>query len=121
DAVQPVRPLAASRLPARCEPLVAAPTQQKGVHRQCLFELDLGPLFDVLASVLCEPAAQPEALPAVRVLYDSVERDVRAYHDPSHRGSPYVGLSGARLLRRVPRRKLRDEFQAAPTSLRLMR
>ncbi len=41
-----------------------------------------------------EPAAQPEALPAVRVLDDSVERDVRTDDDGPHGVSPCVGLGG---------------------------
>src|SRR6185312_14221732 len=50
--------------------------------------------------------------PAVRVLDDSVERDVRADHDLSHRSSPFVDLLAAwveasaaqRIQRRIPGR-----------------
>jgi len=68
------------------EPLVAAPAQQEGLGPQRLLKLDLGPLFKVLAPKLAEPAAEPEALLTVRVLDDSVERDVRADHDLAHFG-----------------------------------
>src|SRR5206468_11858491 len=74
--------------PPRCEPLVAPSTQQQGLGSQRLLETHLGPLFEVVAPELAEPAAQAEALLTVRVLDDSVERDVRADHDLSHLGSP---------------------------------
>jgi hypothetical protein len=41
-------------------------------------------IFEVRAAVLDEPAAQPEALLAVRVLDDPVEGGVRADNDLSH-------------------------------------
>src|SRR6185437_194321 len=86
--VQPVRPLARPGGPPRGEPLLAAPAQQQGLGAQRLVGLDLGPLFEVLAPELAEPAAELEALLAVRVLDDSVERGVRSDHDLSHAGSP---------------------------------
>ena len=92
QAVQPVRPLAGPGWPPRGEPLVAAPAQQQGLGAQRLVELDLGPLFEVLAPDLAEPAAQPEALLTVGVLDHSVERDVRADDDLSHFGSPFAGV-----------------------------
>ena len=45
----------------------------QGLGAKCLLELDLGPLFEVIAPGLEEPAAKPESLLAVRVLDDSVD------------------------------------------------
>ena len=55
---------------------------------------DLGPLFEVLAAKLAEPAAQLEAFLTVGVLDHAVERDVlRAAHDDlSHVAFPFVGV-----------------------------
>src|SRR5712691_8037980 len=93
QAVQPVRQGAAPGCPPRGEPLVAPPAQQEGLGAQRLVERDLGPLFEVLAPKLAEPAAEPEALLTVGVLDHSVEREVRADHDLSHVGSPSLALS----------------------------
>jgi len=52
------------------------------------------PLLEVLAAELAKPAAEPEALLAVRVLDRSIERDVlrAADHDLSRSGSPFAGV-----------------------------
>ena len=102
QAVQPVRPLASPGCPPRREPLVAPPAQQQGLGAQRLAERDAGPLFEVLAPKLAEPAAEPEALRTVRVLDDSVERDVGADHDLSHVGFPFRWC-GQKLLMQAPR------------------
>ena len=94
-AVQPVRELAGPGPPPRAEVLIASPAEQPCLGAQRLVERHLGPRFQVLAPELDEPAAQPEALRAVRVLDHSVERHVlrAAHHDLSHLGSPVIGLS----------------------------
>src|SRR5215218_9922582 len=90
-AVQPVGELAAPGSPPGSEELVAGAAQEPCLGAQRVRERELVPLFEVLASELDEPAAQPEALRTVRVLDDAVERDVlrSADHDLSHFGSPY--------------------------------
>src|SRR5262249_6249948 len=93
QAVQPVRPLTTPGCPPRCEPLVAASTQQQRLGAQRLVVSDLGPRFAVSVPNLAEPAAAPEALLTSRVLDDSVERDVLADDDLSHFGAPFVVLS----------------------------
>src|SRR5437762_14272779 len=82
-AVQPVCELAGPGSPPSPEELVAAPTQQPCLGTQRVVERDLVPFFEVLAPELDEPAAALEAFLAVRVLDDSIERDVlrAAHHD----------------------------------------
>src|SRR5207244_4468339 len=93
--VQPVRPLASAGCPPRAEPLVTAPTQEQraGAHR--FIGQERGPLFEVVAPKLFEPAAQLEALLTVWVLDHAIEGGVRTDHDRSHVASPSVGLSTA--------------------------
>jgi hypothetical protein len=79
-------------LPPRAEELVARTPEQPGLGAQGVVERDLVPGFEVLASELDEPAAALEVLLAVRVLDDSVERNVlrATEHDLAHLGSPLV-------------------------------
>src|SRR6187401_294056 len=88
QAVQPVRELAGAGPPPRPEVLVAPPPEQPRLSAECLIERDLGPLLEVVASELLEPAAEPEALGTVRVLNHSIECDVlrTAHHDRCHFG-----------------------------------
>src|SRR5258706_11919910 len=95
-AVQPVRQGARPGWPPRGEELVAAPTEQHGLGAQRLVEQALGGLFASSVADATEPAAVPEALLTGRVLDDSVERDVLAYDDLSHFGSPLVGVVSCR-------------------------
>src|SRR5205823_6758390 len=92
--VQPVGHFAAAELPPLPEELVAPSTQQPCLSAQCLVERDLGPLCEILAPELAEPAAELEALRTVRVLDHSVKRDVlRAAHDDrSHCSFSFVGV-----------------------------
>jgi hypothetical protein len=61
-----------------------------------------------------------EALLTVRILDDSVEREVRADHDRCHFDAPFIDWCVPRSSRRLPRRKLSGEFRAAPTSVPVM-
>jgi MFS family permease len=81
--------LATPGWPGRGEELVGPPTEQQRLAAQRLVEREL---LAVLAAIgLPEPAADPQALGTGRVLDHSVERDVLAYHDLPHCGSPFVG------------------------------
>src|SRR5215203_4238746 len=88
------RRVAASRSPPGSEELVAGAAQEPCLGAQRVRERDLVPLFEVLAPELDEPAAEPEALRAVRVLDDAIERDVlrSADHNLSHFGSPCASV-----------------------------
>jgi hypothetical protein len=114
-AVQPVRERAAPGSPAHPEELVASPAEQPRLGAQRLLERDLVPRCQILAPELPEPAAELEALLAVRILDHSVERHVlRAAHDDlSHLRAPLVCV---RQLRRSRPAKLSGEFPFAPTS-----
>ena len=70
--------------PASGEPLVAASPEQQRLRAQRLGERDLAPLLEVLAAEWPNQPPRAEALLAVRVLDDAVERDVGADHDRSH-------------------------------------
>ena len=56
--------------------LVATPTEQPRLRAEGIVERDLGPLQEVLAAILLEPATVLEAFFAVGVLNHPVECDV---------------------------------------------
>src|SRR5262249_37695714 len=89
QGVQLVRPDAAAGGPPAGEPLVTAPPHQQRVGPQRLGGLDPGPLLQIRLAGRVEPAAVPEALGAVRVLDDPVERHVGRDDDLPHLGSPF--------------------------------
>jgi len=72
--------------------LVATPTEQPRLRAEGIVERDLGPLQEVLAAILLEPATVLEAFFAVGVLNHPVECDVlrAAHHGFSHFSSLLV-------------------------------